>query len=66
MTRSDSSTERQLAVAREVLKRHETAMSILSHGDHSPHMTDEMRAKIESATEKLAPHTVTFRASHPK
>jgi hypothetical protein len=54
--------ERQFAVARRLMDRHEVALSVPAQGENSPHMTEEFKQRIAEAEERLAPYTVAARA----
>ena len=53
MTESDKEFERQMAIARERMDKHEVALSVLAQGENSPCLTDDFRAQLAEADKQL-------------
>lgn len=58
MKTHDQTMEKQLAVAREWMDRHEVVLSVLAKGDASPHMTDDLRASLADASKRLEKYKI--------
>ena len=53
MTEEDAQVERQMKVARGLMKRYEVACSLLAKGDGSPFMTEDMKERLAAAEKGL-------------
>ncbi len=55
--------ERKLVLARELMDRYGALFSLLTQGENSPYMTEAVRQRLAEAEKKLAPYTITGRAT---
>lgn len=53
MTETDKELERQMAIARERMDKHEVALSVLAQGENAPCLTDDFRAQLAEADRQL-------------
>ena len=54
MTKADEDFDRQMAIARELMDKHEVALSVLAQGENSLYWTDEFKARLEEASTRMA------------
>lgn len=53
--------QRKVALARKIIDRHQVALSVLARGENSAYMTEEFKAGLAEAKERLAPYSKAAR-----